>query len=87
MPCWYFERKEIKNSPSFRDGIDTATENRYRREGARFIIDAGTKMGLYPFILRNVLHEHACSILRMQIDVVYTNFDCSCNCGLFIIIP
>lgn len=46
MPCWYFERREIRNSPSHRDGIDSATENRYRREGARFILDAGTKMGL-----------------------------------------
>ncbi|KAH9489511.1 hypothetical protein Btru_046928 [Bulinus truncatus] len=59
MPCWYFERKEIKNSPSFRDGIDTATENRYRREGARFIIDAGTKMGLrYDTCATGVVYFH-----------------------------
>ena len=49
MPCWYFDKKEIRNTPSHRDGIDPSTEARYRREGARFIIDAGTKMGLYPF--------------------------------------
>jgi len=49
MPCWYFEKKELRNTPSFLDGIDPSTEARYRREGARFIIDAGTKMGLYPF--------------------------------------
>lgn len=48
MPCWYFERKEIRNSPSYLDGIEQATENRYRREGARLILDAGTKLGLYP---------------------------------------
>ena len=48
MPCWYFEKKEIRNTPSYKDGIDSFTECRYRREGARFIIDAGTKMGLYP---------------------------------------
>lgn len=48
MPCWYFEKKEIRNTPSIQDGLDHATEARYRREGARFIIDAGTKMGLYP---------------------------------------
>ncbi|XP_059162333.1 cyclin-K-like isoform X2 [Physella acuta] len=59
MPCWYFERREIKNSPSFRDGIDTATENRYRREGARFIIDAGTKMGLrYDTCATGVVYFH-----------------------------
>ena len=46
MPCWYFDKKEIRNTPSHRDGIDPSTEARYRREGARFIIDAGTKMGL-----------------------------------------
>ena len=50
MPCWYFDKKEIRNTPSFKDGIDPATEARYRREGARFIIDAGTKMGLYPLM-------------------------------------
>lgn len=48
MPCWYFEKKELRNTPSSQDGIDAGTEARYRREGARFIIDAGTKMGLYP---------------------------------------
>lgn len=46
MPCWYFDKKEIRNTPSYKDGIDPSTEARYRREGARFIIDAGTKMGL-----------------------------------------
>ena len=51
MPCWYFEKKEIKNSPSYKEGIDSALENKYRRDGARFIIDAGTKLGLYPFAL------------------------------------
>lgn len=51
MPCWYFDKKEIRNTPSHRDAIDPSTEARYRREGARFIIDAGTKMGLYPFNL------------------------------------
>ncbi|RUS75748.1 hypothetical protein EGW08_016499 [Elysia chlorotica] len=59
MPCWYFERKEIKHSPSFQDGIDSATENRYRREGARFIIDAGTKMGLrYDTCATGVVYFH-----------------------------
>uniref|UniRef100_A0A8D8TXL1 Cyclin-K n=3 Tax=Cacopsylla melanoneura TaxID=428564 RepID=A0A8D8TXL1_9HEMI len=46
MPYWYFDKKDIRNSPSFRDGIDYETESRYRREGARFIIDCGTKMDL-----------------------------------------
>ncbi|ESO94274.1 hypothetical protein LOTGIDRAFT_215790 [Lottia gigantea] len=59
MPCWYFEKKDIKNSPSFRDGVDTLTEARYRREGARFIIDAGTKLGLrYDSCATGVVYFH-----------------------------
>ena len=48
MPCWYYDRQDLKNTPSFRDGIDADVEARYRREGAKFIIDVGTKLGLYP---------------------------------------
>lgn len=59
MPCWYFEKKELRNTPSFQDGIDTETENRYRREGARFIMDAGTKMGLrYDTCATGVVYFH-----------------------------
>lgn len=59
MPCWYYEKKEIKSSPSYRDGIDTSTENRYRREGARFIVDAGTKLGLrYDTCATGVVYFH-----------------------------
>ncbi|CAH1261884.1 CCNK [Branchiostoma lanceolatum] len=48
MPCWYYEKKDIMCSPSATAGVDYATECRYRREGARFIIDAGTALGLKP---------------------------------------
>ena len=48
MPCWYYEKKDLHNTVSRRDGVDEETEARYRREGARFIMDTGTKMGLYP---------------------------------------
>lgn len=59
MPCWYFEKKEIRNSPSYQDGIDQATENRYRREGARLILDAGTKLGLrYDTCATGVVYFH-----------------------------
>lgn len=54
MPCWYFERKEIRDSPSLKQGIDQENENRYRREGARLILDAGTKLGLYPLKLEHL---------------------------------
>ena len=49
MPCWFYEKKDLRNTASYQDGISPEVEARYRREGARFILDAGTKMGLYPF--------------------------------------
>ncbi|XP_044738594.1 cyclin-K [Chrysoperla carnea] len=59
MPCWYYEKKEIRNSPSAADGIDFETESRYRREGARFIIDTGTKMDLgYNTMATGVVYFH-----------------------------
>lgn len=59
MPICYFDKKEIRNSPSFREGIDYDTEQRYRREGARFIIDCGTKMDLgYNTMATGVVFFH-----------------------------
>lgn len=49
-PCWYWDKKDLAHTPSQSDGLDPATEARYRREGARFIFDVGTRLGLYPFI-------------------------------------
>ncbi|KAF5270399.1 hypothetical protein FQR65_LT05587 [Abscondita terminalis] len=46
MPCWYYDKKELRNTPSALDNIDYDTEMRYRREGARFIINSGLKMDL-----------------------------------------
>ncbi|KAJ1532218.1 hypothetical protein ONE63_000838 [Megalurothrips usitatus] len=59
MPCWYFDKKEIRNSPSLQDGISAETESRYRKEGARFIIDTGTKMDLgYNTMATGVVYFH-----------------------------
>ena len=44
MPCWYYEKTDLKKTPSFYDGINAETESRYRREGSRFIYDVGTKV-------------------------------------------
>lgn len=44
MPCWYYDKKELRNSPSIRDGMDFETERRYRKEGTRFIMECGTQM-------------------------------------------
>lgn len=46
MPCWFFEKPEVRNTPSYRDGIEGSQELTYRREGVRFILAVGTKLGL-----------------------------------------
>lgn len=46
MPCWYYDKKDLRETPSILDGISFETERRYRKEGARFIMECGTKMGL-----------------------------------------
>ncbi|XP_068150278.1 cyclin-K [Drosophila tropicalis] len=46
MPCWYYDKKELRETPSILQGISFETERRYRKEGARFIMECGTKMGL-----------------------------------------
>ncbi|XP_013139333.1 PREDICTED: cyclin-K-like [Papilio polytes] len=59
MPYWYYDKKDLQNTPSFRDGISTETENRYRKEGARFIIDTGSKMDLgYNTVATGVVYFH-----------------------------
>uniref|UniRef100_A0A6M2DMG6 Cyclin-K n=1 Tax=Xenopsylla cheopis TaxID=163159 RepID=A0A6M2DMG6_XENCH len=59
MPFWYYDKKEIRNSPSSQDGIDFDTESRYRKEGTRFIIDTGTKMDLgYNTMATGVVYFH-----------------------------
>ena len=41
MPCWYWDKKDLDNSPSRKAGVTPENENRYRREGARFIYKLG----------------------------------------------
>ena len=53
MPCWLFNKSELQNTPSFHNGVDAAAEERYRREGAKLITDAGSALGLYPVICIN----------------------------------
>lgn len=59
MPCWYFDKAELVNTPSFRDGIDSEREARYRREGARFLMGCGNNMGLrYDTMATGVVFFH-----------------------------
>ncbi|EUB55682.1 Cyclin-K [Echinococcus granulosus] len=46
MPCWYYEKEDFLRTPSILDGVDQQTETRYRREGARFILDLSTRLHL-----------------------------------------
>jgi len=56
MPCWYFNKSEFKNTPSFRNGVDGSTEEKYRCEGAKLIVDAGSILELYPVIYIMIMH-------------------------------
>lgn len=38
MPGWYYDKKELRNTPSAQDGIDYKTEMRYRKEGLWIIL-------------------------------------------------
>ncbi|KAF7284276.1 cyclin K [Rhynchophorus ferrugineus] len=59
MPRWYYDKKELRNTPSAADGIDYKNEMRYRKEGARFIIDTGMKMDLgYNTTATGVVYFH-----------------------------
>lgn len=59
MPNWYYDKSELSRSPSFLEGISAETESRYRKEGARFIIDTGTLMDLgYSTTATGVVYFH-----------------------------
>ncbi|XP_025207298.1 cyclin-K-like [Melanaphis sacchari] len=59
MAFWYFDKDELHRTASAQDGISHERESRYRQEGARFIIDAGTKMDLgYNTMATGVVYFH-----------------------------
>ena len=51
MRNWLFEPEDLENSPSRRSGIDKETEQRYRVEGVKLIVDVGQVLNLLVFIL------------------------------------
>jgi hypothetical protein len=56
---WFFDKIELKKTPSVQDGIGFEVEQRYRREGARFIIKVGSKMNLrYDTMATGVVYFH-----------------------------
>jgi len=59
LPCWYYEKSDLKRTPSLIDGVSQETESRYRREGPKFIFQMGTKLGLhYDTIATGVVYFH-----------------------------
>uniref|UniRef100_A0AAQ4NTL2 Cyclin-K n=1 Tax=Gasterosteus aculeatus aculeatus TaxID=481459 RepID=A0AAQ4NTL2_GASAC len=50
---------DLGHTPSQSEGLDPATEARYRREGARFIFDVGTRLGLhYDTLATGIVYFH-----------------------------
>lgn len=79
MPFWYYDKEELKDTPSFRDGINCETENRYRTEGARFIIDTGAKMDLgYNTIATGVVYFHR--FYMFHSFKTYPRYVTACSC-------
>ncbi len=59
MSNWFYEKSELRRTPSFADGISFETEQRYRREGSRFIIRVGSAMKLrYDTMATGVVYFH-----------------------------
>ncbi|XP_037073367.1 cyclin-K-like [Pollicipes pollicipes] len=59
MVYWFYKRKDLKSTPSAQDAITQETEMRYRKEGARFIMDLGNKIGLrYDTVATGVVFMH-----------------------------
>jgi len=59
LPTWYYDKADLKKTPSIADGIPYETECRYRRESARFIIKVGLEMKLrYDTMATGVVYMH-----------------------------
>ncbi|XP_074056892.1 cyclin-K-like [Macrotis lagotis] len=58
-PCWYWDKEDLARTPSQLEGLDPATEVQYRQEGARFIFDLGTRLGLhYTTVATGIVYFH-----------------------------
>lgn len=59
MPCWYYDKKDLKNTPSIRGGMDFETERQYRKEGVCLIMSCGTAMSLgYNTVATGAVYFH-----------------------------
>lgn len=56
---WFYEKSELRRTPSLLDGINFERERRYRNEGARFILNVGSEMKLrYTTLATGVVYFH-----------------------------
>ncbi|KAG0712449.1 Cyclin-K [Chionoecetes opilio] len=56
---WYYEKRQLRHTPSIFKGMSVEQEVQYRREGARFILQVGNKMGLrYETMATGVVYFH-----------------------------
>ncbi|XP_050695863.1 cyclin-K-like isoform X1 [Eriocheir sinensis] len=56
---WYYEKRQLRHTPSIAKGMSVEQEVQYRREGARFILQVGNKMGLrYETMATGVVYFH-----------------------------
>jgi len=75
MPCWFHDKKELLNTPSGRDGISADVEAWYRKEGAKHIIDAGNKLGLYLFMTSVSFKRFFCDLNGNAIQLNSTSIN------------
>ena len=79
MPRWYYDKLELKHTPSAADNIDFETECRYRSESARFIIKVGLEMSLrYDTMATGVVYMHR-FYMRHSFKTFY-RFVTACSC-------
>ena len=79
MPRWYYDKSELKKTPSAEDGIPFETECRYRSESARFIIKVGLEMSLrYDTMATGVVYMHR-FYMRHSFKT-FSRFVTACSC-------
>ncbi|XP_070492261.1 cyclin-K isoform X2 [Chironomus tepperi] len=79
MPWWYFEKEELKNTPSRKDNVEFDTERRYRREATNFIKECGNLMGLgYSTIHTAIVYLHR--FYMFHSFKTFPRFVTACSC-------
>ena len=69
---WVFSAEVLEHkTPSREDGISWATERKYRREGARFIIDASNALKLYPQLFVCLIHTEGIPLLFVFLNLPF----------------